>query len=151
MATMTLENDVQTLNVAKELRIKAPLATVFDTILDQMGPGSEMPDGNPFPMKLEAWPGGRWFRDLGGDSGHLWGHVQVIKPPTLLEICGPLFMSFPATSHLQYRLAAEGSGTKLTFLHRAMGLIPVEIREGVSQGWDAKLQMIVRVAEGKLR
>jgi hypothetical protein len=20
------------------------------------------------PMKLEAWPGGRWFRDLGGDQ-----------------------------------------------------------------------------------
>ncbi len=31
------------------------------------------------PMKLEAWPGGRWFRDLGDGNGHLWGHVQAIK------------------------------------------------------------------------
>ena len=41
-------------------------------------------------MKIEPWPGGRWYRDLGNNAGHLWGHVQVIKPPTLLEICGPL-------------------------------------------------------------
>ena len=49
-----------------------------------------------FPMVIEPWPGGRWYRDLGNNAGHLWGHVQVIKPPTLLELCGPMFMSFPA-------------------------------------------------------
>jgi hypothetical protein len=45
-------------------------------------------------MKIEPWPGGRWFHDLGdniGDNnGHLWGHVQAIKKPTLLEITGSL-------------------------------------------------------------
>ena len=46
------------------------------------------------PMKLEAWPGGRWYRDLGDGNGHFWGHVQAIKRPTLLEISGPLFMSY---------------------------------------------------------
>ena len=47
-------------------------------------------------MKLEPWPGGRWFRDLGNDNGHFWGLVQAIKRPTLLEITGPLFMSAPS-------------------------------------------------------
>ena len=65
-------------------------------MLDQLGPEGQMPGGKPFPMKIEPWPGGRWYRDLGNNSGHLWGHVQVIKPPTLLEICGPLMMSYPA-------------------------------------------------------
>ena len=50
-------------------------------------------------MKIEAWPGGRWFRALGNNTGHLWDHVQSIKPPKLLEIHGPLFMSTPAISH----------------------------------------------------
>ena len=59
------------------------------------------------PMKLEAWPGGRWYRDLGDDNGHFWGHVQAIKRPTLLEITGPLFMSYPVVSNLQYRLSEE--------------------------------------------
>ena len=59
------------------------------------------------PMKLEAWPGGRWYRDLGDNNGHFWGHVQAIKRPTLLEITGPLFMSYAAMNNLQYRLSEE--------------------------------------------
>ena len=64
-------------------------------------------------MKLEAWVGGRWFRDLGDNAGHLWGHVQVIKPPKLLEIVGPMMMSFPVASHVQYRLTEQPGGTLL--------------------------------------
>ena len=54
-----------------------------------MGPANEPPDGKRLPMKIAPGPGGRWYRDLGGDNGHFWGHVQAIKKPTLLEICGP--------------------------------------------------------------
>ena len=46
-------------------------------------------------MKIELWPGGSWYRDLGDGNGHFWGNVQAIKRPTLLEITGPLFMSYP--------------------------------------------------------
>ena len=55
-----------------------------------MGRLNETPDGKPLPMLLEPHPGGRWFRDLGGDNGHLWGFVQSIKRPVLLEIWGIL-------------------------------------------------------------
>jgi hypothetical protein len=34
---------------------------VLETILEQMGPFNETPDGTPLPMKLEARQGGRWF------------------------------------------------------------------------------------------
>jgi uncharacterized protein YndB with AHSA1/START domain len=111
-----------------------------------------MPDKSPFPMKFEARPGGRWFRDLGNDAGHLWGHVQVIKPPTLIEICGPMFMSYPATNFLQYRLTSDGQQrTRITLTHRAMGLIPKEHREGAHQGWEEILKKIVELAERKAR
>lgn len=56
------------------------------------------------PMILEEWPAGRWFRDLGNGQGHLWGFVPVIKPPTLIEIQGPMFMSYAVAGHLQLRL-----------------------------------------------
>jgi len=98
-------------------------------------------------MKLEPWPGGRWYRDLGNKAGHFWGHVQVIKPPKLLEICGPLFMSYPAISHLQYRLTAEGGVTRLTLAHRAIGQIAPEHREGVVRGWGHLLTKVREVAE----
>ena len=103
------------------------------------------------PMVLEAWPGGRWYRDLGNNSGHYWGHVQVIKPPTLLEICGPLFMSYPAVSHLQYRLTAEGAATRLQLTHRALGMITDEHRKGVVMGWSYCLERLRDLAERRAR
>ncbi|MDP9172909.1 MAG: SRPBCC domain-containing protein [Planctomycetota bacterium] len=123
------------LHVNQEIDIQAPLAVVFESLLEQLGPGGDLPNGAPMPMKLEAWPGGRWFRDLGNNAGHFWGHVQVIKPPTLLEITGPMFMSYPVASHFQYRLTEQGRGTRLSLLHRAMGLIAPEHREGVTRGY----------------
>jgi len=60
------------------------------------------------PMKLEAWPGGRWYRDLGDNNGHYWGTVQAIKKPTLLEICGPLF--HVQSGDNESSISAEGIG-----------------------------------------
>jgi Activator of Hsp90 ATPase homolog 1-like protein len=110
-----------------------------------------MGDGTPMPFKLEAWPGGRWYRDLGNNSGHLWGHVQVIKPPTLLEICGPLMMSYPAMNHVQYPVAAQASGTRLTFVHRGIGLISPQHREAMPKGWGQWTDKIRVRAERKAK
>ena len=146
LATMTDET-IHTLHVMKEIQIAAPMEIAFQAVLEELGPEGQMPDGRPFPMKIEPWPGGRWYRDLGGNAGHFWGHVQVIKPPTLLEVCGPLFMSYPAISHLQYRLTADGRGTRLVVVHRAVGPITSEHREGVGQGWEYKLKRTRELAE----
>lgn len=146
---ITPEKSVQIIDIRKEELIKAPADIVWETILEQIGPESEMGPGQPLPMKLEPWPGGRWFRDLGSDAGHLWGHVQVIKPPTLLEICGPMFMSYAAASHVQYRLAAEGEGTRLKIVHTAFGLIPAEHRQGVHEGWNDEIRKVREAAERK--
>ncbi len=118
-----------------------------------MGPRNETPDGTPLPMTLEPWPGGRWFRDFGNNTGHLWGYVQSFKPPTLLEIQGPLFMSSPAISHVQYRLTAEGSGTRLKFSHRAVGQIAPELLDGVNvgKGWGNLISRIQAAAERRIK
>lgn len=149
MVASTVNEGIQFLRVEKEIYIAAPIEIAFEALLEELGPENELPTGDAMPMVLEAWPGGRWFRDLGKNTGHLWGHVQVIKPPKLLEITGPLFMSYPAANHMQYRLVAEGIGTKLTLLHRAFGDIPAEHREGVSAGWQHGLDRIKLIAEKK--
>jgi uncharacterized protein YndB with AHSA1/START domain len=147
---MTTQREaVTTLRIVKEQTIAAPIEIVFQAMLDELGPESQMPDGKPFPLKLEAWPGGRWFRDLGNNAGHLWGHVQVIKPPTLLEITGPIPMSYPAVNHIQYRLTAQGGGTVLKFTHQAMGLITPEHRDGMPEGWEFGLNRIREIAESR--
>jgi hypothetical protein len=141
--------EVQTLYIEHEEFIDAPLRIVWDSLLEELGPGGTMLDGTPFPKKLEAWPGGRWFRDLGNHAGHLWGHVQVIKPPTLLEFCGPMMMSYPAVSHVQYRLIEDASKIRLRLLHTAMGLITPEHREGMTKGWKMMNEKTRQRAEKK--
>ena len=145
------QESIQTLNIRKEIVIAAPIEVTFESVLEELGPGSVLPDGKPFPMKIEPWPGGRWLRDLGNNTGHLWGHVQVIKPPALLELCGPMPMSYPAINHVQYRLKAEGSSTRLIFRHQAMGLIPPEHRDGMPDGWEHGIKRIRDLAERKAK
>jgi hypothetical protein len=128
----TLEN--LTLEIKEQTRIKSSITTVFASLLEEIGPANVNHDGTPMPLVLEPWPGGRWFRDLGNGNGHLWGHVQAIKRPTLLEISGPLMMSFAVASNIQYRLTEVEGGTLLTFSHSALGLFPEDFREALAQG-----------------
>jgi hypothetical protein len=138
--------EVQTFNFSKAIDIDAPVEVTFEAVLAEVGPESQMPGGKPFPFKLEPWPGGRWYRDLGNNAGHLWGHVQVIKPPTLLELCGPMFASYPATNHLQYRLTAQGNRTRLQVTHRAFGFMPKGFVEGAEEGWEYGLKRVAEIA-----
>ena len=145
VTTHTLEN--LTLNLTHEIHVRASLDVTFDALMEQMGPANETPDGAPLPMTIEARPGGRWFRDLGDDNGHLWGHVQAIKRPTLLEITGPLMMSAPVMSNVQYRLKQVDGGTLMTFRHSAFGFLPEEHKQGLAKGWTPLLDRIKRQAE----
>jgi hypothetical protein len=138
---------VHSLEIRKEIAIAAPVEIAWQAMLDQIGPLCELEPGKSMHMRLEAWPGGRYYRDLGEGTGHLWGHVQVIKPPTLLELCGPMFMSYAAISHVQYRLTKEGDGTLLTLVHTAVGLITGEHRENVRIGWEEELASMKALAE----
>jgi uncharacterized protein YndB with AHSA1/START domain len=140
MAATVKEGVLQAFEIIKEEEIAAPIGIVFETILEQMGPLNSTPE-KPMPMVLEAWPGGRWYRDLGNNAGHFWGTVQAIKTPSLLEIWGPLFMSTPAVSNLQYRLTEENGVTRMRFVHRAMGWVGEQER-GVEGGWN---QLIGRI------
>lgn len=151
MATTPSEQGIHTLEIIKQEEIAASIDIVFETLLEQIGPYNETPDGSPMVMHLEAWPGGRWFRDLGNHAGHFWGTVQAIKPPTLIEICGPLFMSFPASNNVQYRLSEVEGLTRVQFVHRAMGQIPAQLLDGVeiNRGWGSMLAKIRENAERK--
>ena len=157
--TTVIENEtVQSLEIRRDIHIAATPEIAFEALLEELGPGSVMPDGTPFPMKIEPWVGGRWFRDLGETGGykygHLWGHVQVIKAPTLLELNGPMPMSYAAINHVQYRLTAEAGGTRLSLVHRAMGIFPADmhkqLKDGMPDGWAHGLKRVKEVAEGKV-
>jgi hypothetical protein len=140
-----LEN--QTFTITEEIIVRASLEQTFASLVAQMGRLNETPDGAPLPMILEPYPGGRWYRDLGGDNGHLWGFVQSIKRPVLLEIWGPLFMSTASTSNLLYRLSEIPEGTFITFTHTLVGPFPEEHRPRLTSGWAALHARVRKAAE----
>jgi hypothetical protein len=147
ISTATRIEDL-TLSVTQEIHVRASLDDTFAALLEQLGPYNEVESG-PMPMKLEAWPGGRWYRDLGGNNGHFWAVVQAIKRPTLLEFAGPLFMSYPVVSNVQYRLNEKDGGTLIQFRHSALGLIDDDHRKGVTKGWGHMNEGVRKRAEAK--
>jgi hypothetical protein len=147
MTTTAPIAETQTFTITEEIAVHAPLEQTFQSLLAHMGRLNETPEGAPLPMILEAYPGGRWYRDLGGENGHLWGFVQSIKRPGLLEIWGPLFMSTAATSNLQYRLSETPEGTFITFTHTLVGPFPEEHRSRLATGWTVLHARVRRAAE----
>src|ERR1700735_2880203 len=136
-----------TLTISQEIHVQAPLEITFASLLEQLGPGNETDDGRPLNMKIEPWPGGRWYRDLGNSNGHFWANVQAIKRPTLLEFVGPLFASFPMLSNVQYRLSEVDGGTLIAFRHTALGLLTDEHKAGMPKGWNSMHERVRRHAE----
>jgi hypothetical protein len=149
IAAMAPKVEDLTLNITQEIHVKAPLEVTFEALLEQLGAGMTQAENKPMPMKIEPWPGGRWYRDLGDGNGHLWAHVQSIKRPTLLEFYGPLMMSYPVNSNVQYRLSEEAGGTLIKFQHLALGMIPENFRKGVTGGWGSINERTKALAEKK--
>lgn len=139
--------DQLTFTLTLETHVRASLQHAFEALLEEMGRANVNHEGAPLPMKIEAWPGGRWFRELGDDNGHLWGHVQAIKKHTLLEICGPLFMSGAVFNNLQYRLKEVDGGTLITLRHTALGFVGDDYKKGLSTGWTLLLERAKKLAE----
>jgi len=131
-----------TLDIEQSTKVKADIGDVFKGVLYRLGKGNARPDGESLNMTLEEWAGGRWFRDRGEGIQHLWGHLQVIKPPVLIELSGPMFMSYPALNHLEFKLDQIAGGTKVTLRHRAIGMIDPEHRENIGTGWKHLLEAL---------
>jgi uncharacterized protein YndB with AHSA1/START domain len=144
---LTLEN--LTLTINQEIHVKAPMDVTFAALLEQLGPGNETPDGKSLSMKIEAWPGGRWYRDMGDGNGHFWANVKAIMRPALLEFAGPLFASFPFVSNVQYRLSEVEGGTLIAFRHTALGFVPDEHKAGMEKGWASMNDRVRKHAEAR--
>jgi len=135
---MNLEE--MTLDLEQTVNVNASIDDTFKGLLNRFGKGNHTPSGEPLNLEIEPFAGGRWYRDRGEGVQHLWGHVQAIKPPMLLELSGPMFMSYPALNHIEVKLEEERDGTKVTLRHRAIGMISKEHREGISTGWNHILE-----------
>ena len=62
--------ETQTFTINEEIAVRASVEQTFASLVAQMGRLNETPEGTPLPMVLELHPGGRWYRELGGENGH---------------------------------------------------------------------------------
>jgi len=148
-ADSTLEalNQNLTLEIAQQIHVNAPLDITFAALLEQLGPGNETPDGKSLNMKIEPWPGGRWYRDMEDNNGYFWANVKAIMRPSLLEFVGPLFASFPFVSNVQYRLSEVDGGTLIAFRHTALGFVPEGMKPNMEKGWSSMHERVRKHAE----
>lgn len=136
-----------TLDIEQRIDIKAAPEKVFAGVLERFGKKNTRPNGESLELQIEAKPGGRWYRDRGNGVGHLWGFVQVIKPPSLLELSGPMFMSYPVNNHIEIKIDKTADGSRVTLRHRALGMIDPEHRKGVGMGWNHMLAELKKDSE----
>ena len=138
-----IQNHAQNhVDIHEIVEINASAETVFNALVHRFADGNTGAENAPMPMKLELWPGGRWFRDLGDINGHLWGHVQSIKKPHLLELYGQLFMSMAVSNHIIIRISEENGKSTLDFRHQAFGALDMDYIEGMKEGWAEYLGWI---------
>jgi hypothetical protein len=128
--------------------VQSSAHATFAALLEELGPSNRGLNDAPMPLVLEAFPGGRWFRDLGDGEGHFWGVVQAIRKDALLEITGPMMMSFAVAQNVQYRLTPQTGGTLLTMRQSAIGLFPDGFRENFTTGWAKISERAKARAEG---
>jgi hypothetical protein len=131
-----------TLDVEESVDVNGTAQDVFKSVLYRFGEGNVKPDGESINLIIEPFAGGRWYRDRGEGIQHLWGHVQAIKPGELLELSGPMFMSYPAINHVEVKLSEIPDGIKVTLRHRAIGMLDPAHREGVKTGWKGMLDLV---------
>ena len=73
----------------------------------------------------------------------------MIKPPVLLELSGPMFMSYPALNHIEVKLEQRSGGTHVDSRHRAIGFIDPMHRQGVTTGGKHLLDEVAKDCSGR--
>jgi len=73
------------LDLEQHIDVKATPEKAFAAVLHRLGKGNTRPNGESLQLLLEPKAGGRWYRNRGEGVEHLWGFVQVIKAPALLQ------------------------------------------------------------------
>ncbi len=97
--------------------------------------------GGPRKMIIEPRLGGRLYEDWGDGQGAVWATVTGVETEKWLLLSGELTKDFggPARVLTQFRLAPEGSGTRLTLTDCVYGRAGKETAASLEGGWQLLL------------
>lgn len=138
--------------IAIEIEINAPVAKVWDTVLNRMSewwPGDFLCHAGSKEIKMEPFVGGRIYEESADGKSLLWGTVVNINPNSTLEFIGHSTPQFggPSISMGRFELSESGSATTLQFSNSIMGNTSDEGEQMVTEGWNYLLGALKEFSE----
>ena len=92
---------------------------------------------DPKALLIEPRLGGRMYEDWGDGEGMIWGHVNMVRSPELLQIVGDCSKDFggPSRHIMTWNLEQDGGTTRLRLEHSIHGHVTAQVEENTSAGW----------------
>lgn len=135
-------------HIEDEIRIGAPASRVFGAMVGEIGMwfwrGEE---GTDPPAKLEAWAGGRFFREWGEGNTELFATVGLIKKDRQLRLLGSIGGRHAIASVADLVLEEEGDETLVRVTHRVSGEVTDAEVGDYESGWHDELASLKRWVE----
>lgn len=138
--------EITTIDIRQNISFNGPAEVIFAALTENIDewwtePYRQTANG---ALKLECHLGGKLAEISGCGHGSIWGFVEEIKPPELLAISGRFAVKGALSGRVVFALKEEGSETELSLSHEAIGMIPPEMTENFTQGWDDLLNIRLR-------
>lgn len=129
--------------VEAEIRIAAPIGTVWTSLADHMGDWWPHRFQAGSKVGFEPRVGGRFYEQFDdAGSGALYATVTYLEPGRLLKICGPMGLDGAALYFKTFRLAADGDGTVVHTTATILGYVDDEDRASYRAGSTGVLEAL---------
>ena len=136
--------NVNAIHIEQEVRINAPAAQVFDSLLDVNSWWNRRYSNTSAALVLEDKIGGRFYELFQGEEGALYGIVTHLEQGKQLIVSGSIGMSAAITALIQFDLEAQGDSTLVKLSHRAIGQIDETTIQNYSRGWEELIQTCLK-------
>lgn len=139
--------------IAIEIQINAPLAKVWDILLNRTSdwwPKDFLCHEGSKALKMEPFVGGRIYEETSDGKSLLWGTLVNIHPNKTLEFIGHSTPQFggPSLNMGRYEISqADESTTTLQFTNAILGNCSDEGEQMVTEGWNYLLNAFKSYAE----
>jgi len=135
------------LEILASVEIEADPATVWTSLIDDVGAWWPHSFSDDPKISLEPWVGGRFLEEFGEGGGALYAVVTYLEPGKVLRVSGAMGMPGARQYVKTYRLEPNGTGTTVSTEASMLGDIDPDRRESYRSGGVELLAALKRFVE----
>jgi len=145
-----MSKSLSSLDIVLELKINAPVDTVWTSLVDQIGewwPKDFYVGSAPKRISIEPRVGGLVYEDWGDGQGVVWGQILTLESGRRIQWVGDMTAEYggPARSITTYTLSADGEKTSLTFRDTPYGALSETALADMTEGWTYLMERCFQV------